>query len=432
MSLLHCSLSLIDLLQATVPLQKFLSLPTPSLTLRNQHARLLPEPLYILFYQATGYDDAFPSSLRVDLGGDLQAAERCATGFLRPVSTEASSWTDSALVYERHPMHIKLEILDRDRSALLSISFGWLPRLGLVIVSLNGLHPRLGSQDLARAPLLHCLLPGDFGTASPLPVHCIVADGRFCFDPSLAGGFAYRWAQQICGLTVPASRVEVRSVETNSFSLDYDTRNFVAVIAAIRARCQARMALETQLDALASNLVPVNLVSNSELVARLSPPTGGPVFASWRPVPSQSQETTDLLKSYYEVFERISSAEPPIAVYQAILERDKTQLQATVYVSFEYPIRPPVFRLRLLVDPYEERPSPDEVDSNLKLIESELNLHLPEEIAGTQDEDLLLTLQVRRLQQCFDIYCRTERSEDFQNRAKICLRSSRFVVVLLR
>lgn len=47
------------------------------------------------------------------------------------------------------------------------------------------------------------LFTGDDGLEDPNPTNAYLNDGSFSFDHKLAGGFAYKWAQTLCGYAFP-------------------------------------------------------------------------------------------------------------------------------------------------------------------------------------------------------------------------------------
>jgi len=108
--------------------------------------------------------------------------------------------------------------------------------------------------------------------------------------------------------------------------------------------------------------------------------------------------------------------------YKAVFKRDKDELQAIIEISAEYPLRPPVFKLSInsidnpfsiseyvrnksalsvLATAEEKCKSPEICNNTLKSIEREVNANIADLIKT--NENMLLTLQLRKLQMCFDI-----------------------------
>ena len=107
------------------------------------------------------------------------------------------------------------------------------------------------------------------------------------------------------------------------------------------------------------------------------------------------------------------------------------QLQALIEVSPEYPVRAPLFRLQHLnkdsasvsypasvkekSDPSALQvasQNPSNYDSNLKLIEIELNAQYYQLTPDELPNDYLLAYQVKKLDMCFDIYVNTLQNSD--------------------
>ncbi|CAI9734695.1 Hypothetical predicted protein [Octopus vulgaris] len=63
-----------SILQATKPVQEYLNMPFDEIRQKHRAARHLPQPLYVLFMQASSYQEACDPDLVVSLEGDHEAA----------------------------------------------------------------------------------------------------------------------------------------------------------------------------------------------------------------------------------------------------------------------------------------------------------------------------------------------------------------------
>ena len=61
--------------QATQPVQEYMNMPLDAQRVQHETARYLPQPLYILYVQATAYKEACDSNLQLKILGDLDVAK---------------------------------------------------------------------------------------------------------------------------------------------------------------------------------------------------------------------------------------------------------------------------------------------------------------------------------------------------------------------
>ena len=67
--------SLMPFTQATQPVQEYMNMPLDAQRLQHETAKYLPQPLYILYVQASAYSEACDPNLEVKILGDLDVAK---------------------------------------------------------------------------------------------------------------------------------------------------------------------------------------------------------------------------------------------------------------------------------------------------------------------------------------------------------------------
>ncbi|KAF9356894.1 hypothetical protein BGX26_004569 [Mortierella sp. AD094] len=119
--------------------------------------------------------------------------------------------------YERFPLDVVIKI-KKDAlvgsHTIVHLRFGYLIRLGVVVVTVEAAP---GILKFDPALILQELFPGDYGEVCPNPEAVFLGMTSYdtlissngaageqksdlVLDPKLAGGYAFRWAQEICGL----------------------------------------------------------------------------------------------------------------------------------------------------------------------------------------------------------------------------------------
>ena len=89
--------------------------------------------------------------------------------------------------------------------------------------------------------------------------------------------------------------------------------------------------------------------------------------------------------------------------YEATLAHESNALKIDVTVSKGYPRVPPRFAVAMVANGSDGDANTSARDPNMDAMEREVNVHF-DELAAATDPSLLLTLQLRRLQMCFDVY----------------------------
>ncbi|KAF9909113.1 hypothetical protein EC991_009023 [Linnemannia zychae] len=320
---------------ADIELVAPMRLGTTELLKRNDVAQLLPQPLYVLFRQACAFSATFGDEVRAEIQGDIAAAQvearvlataqqtaslpkSAQNGSVRAGAVGGGPFNgDSPMLqkdgqiededlgekerrgsesevqnhYERFPLDVIIKI---KKDALVSshtiahLRFGYLMRLGIVVVAVDSAP---GILKLDPSLLLQELFPKDFGEICPNPEAAFLGLTSFDtlvsgdgdvgeqgsdlqLDTKKAGGYAYRWAQELCGLEFlgplsqgwgPILGTEMESLaaeDVASFSQAVlsghgNRRAFLSqVIRMIRNRRRAWKSLERQLEDLDRGVIP--------------------------------------------------------------------------------------------------------------------------------------------------------------------------------
>lgn len=428
---------LANILKATQPVQEYMNMPLDAQRLQHETAKYLPQPLYILYVQASAYSEACDPNLEVKILGDLDVAKAAVEAKVAAREEESDSDQEASdghkrskhrrkkeearleekrkLLTKRHPLQIQLQVHCEDIAAVhLLVSF--LPAFNTVVVA-----PSLSLNEIVSGPvlensallssdlLLSCLFPEDDGSRAPNPssLYQLAKVGITNFSEFVSPvGKPYMWVQRISGLDfLPEELHEV--VAKSSVSLSY----MEATIKAIRTRILARLALQQQLTALEGLTIPQNKNHLQMFPSKISS-----LLNSWSPATLEEFSEQPVLRALIDDgFIKESDM-----LYKAVFERKKVQLRAAVVLSQEYPTTPPFFSIEVCCGKAVIQ------DSSTKAIEGEVNVFYSE--LTEQDSSFnLLANQLRRLQMCFDIYLESGSLNDVQgaesfDREKLFLR----------
>lgn len=403
-----------NILKATQPVQEYMNMPLDAQQAQHETARYLPQSLYILYVQASAYNEACDPHLEVKILGDLDVAKAAmeAKPAVRDIDSDSDQENTEGhkrskhrrkkeearleekrkLLLKKHPLQILIQVKCKDK-ATLDLLFSFLPTFNTVVVS-----PSLNLNEVVSEPvlanstllspdsLLINLFPDDDGNTAPNPssLYQLSKVGMTTFtDFVRLVGKPYMWVQRICGLNFLAKELH-EVLPKSSVSLSH----MEATIKAIRARILARLALQQQLTSLENLTIPGNKNSLQMFPTKISTK-----LTSWQPVTLEEfQERPELKNLIEEGFIQESDM-----LFQAVFERSKVQLKVSVILSQGYPTTPPLFSIAVTCEKTVIR------DSLTKAIEAEVNVFYPE--LTEHDSSLnLLANQLRRLQMCLDIY----------------------------
>ncbi|KAK7934063.1 hypothetical protein WMY93_004959 [Mugilogobius chulae] len=427
-------------MQASLPVQEYLSMPFEQTQKQTEIARHLPPPLYVLFVQANAYGQACDKNLSVSINGDVDEAKALS----KPPEDSQDDESDSDAEEEQektkrrrattggqleekrremlkhHPLSVCVDLKCKDGS-VLHLYFFYLMNLNIMTVKTKVTTPTdfstaISAGDLLSSyTLLNCLYVGDQGKETPNPAN------RYQFDKVGIVSFAdyvgqlghpYMWVQNLGGLHFPSDGSESVCVGSS-----LSASHMEATMKFLRARVQSRLALQKQFASLEHSIIPVssecqNLVP-AKIITRL---------ARW---------TTTTYQDYLELPYTKHVTDAGLAkesdlYFMGVVERGTARLYAAVVMSPRYPEIAPLFSVSLSWK--GERTG--RTDDNLRAIEGEVNM-FKHELQGPRPGHQLFTNQMARLCMCLDVYLETEGQDDSVEgprefpREKMCLRTVR-------
>uniref|UniRef100_A0A8C2WBW1 THO complex 5 n=1 Tax=Cyclopterus lumpus TaxID=8103 RepID=A0A8C2WBW1_CYCLU len=402
------------IMQASIPVQEYLSMPFEQAQIRTEVARHLPPPLYVLFVQANAYGQACDKNLCISISGDVDEAKALS----KPPEDSQDDESDSDAEEEqektkrrrpttggqlddkrremlkRHPLSLCLDLKCKDDS-ILHLYFYYLMNLNIMTVKTKvststDLTTAISAGDLLKSDtLLSCLYTSDQGQETPNPAN------RYQFDKVGIVSFAdyvedlghpYMWVQSLGGLNFPKDPSEV----------SLSASHMESTMKLLRGRLLSRLALHKQFASLEHSIIPVSSECQNLFPAKILSR-----LARWTTTTHQETCLTDLSWGTGKIL-------------------------AAVVMNPRYPEISPLFSLSLSWK--GERSG--RTDDNLRAMESEVNV-FKNELQGPRPGHQLLTNQFLRLCVCLDVYLETEIQDDSVEgpqefpREKMCLRTVR-------
>uniref|UniRef100_A0A8C7L9M0 THO complex subunit 5 n=1 Tax=Oncorhynchus kisutch TaxID=8019 RepID=A0A8C7L9M0_ONCKI len=432
------------IMQASLPVQKYLSMPFQQTQRQTEIARHLPTSLYVLLVQASAYGQACDKSLSVSISGDVDEAkalskppedsqdddsgdsdaeeEQDKTKRRRP--TTGGQLDDKRReMLKRHPLSLCLDLRCKDGS-VLHLFFYYLMNLNIMTVkakvsTATDLTGAISAGELLNSgTLLNCLYANDQGCETPNPSNRYQFDkvGISSFGDYVAElGHPYLWVQSLGGLKFPSDAPEVCVWPSHCSSLS--ASHMESTMKLLRGRVLSRLALHKQFSSLEHSIVPVSCECKhlfpAKVLSRL---------ARWTTI--THQEYTNLV--FTQHVSEAGLARETDLFFMAVLERGTARLQAAVLLNPRYPVISPLFAVSISWK--GERSG--RTDDNLRAMESEVNI-FKSELQGPRPGHQLLTNQVARLGVCLDVYLETDGQDDSVEgprefpREKMCLRTVR-------
>ncbi|XP_076863253.1 THO complex subunit 5 homolog isoform X1 [Brachyhypopomus gauderio] len=428
------------IMQASLPVQEYLSMPFERVQKQAEVARHLPPPLYVLLVQASAYGQACDKNLSVSISGDVDEAKALS----RPPEDSQDDESDSDAEEEqqntkrrratvgvqlddkrremlkRHPLSLCVELKCKEGS-MLHLFFYYLMNLNIlsvkVKVSASDLSGAISAGELLNPEsLLNCLYASDHGQETPNPANRYQFDkvGIVTFADYVAElGHPYVWVQNLGGLHFSSDRPQVEGPHSS-----LSASHMESSMKLLRGRLQARLALHKQFSSLEHNIVPVSSECQhlfpAKVVSRL---------AHW----TMMSHDDFMELSFVQHVVKAGLVQETDLFFMAVVERGTARLQAAVVLNPRYPEVTPLFSLSLLWK--GERSG--RTDDNLRAMESEVNV-FRSELQGPRPGLQLLTNQIQRLCVCLDVYLETESQvcdgsegpREFP-REKMCLRTAR-------
>ncbi|XP_031441117.1 THO complex subunit 5 homolog, partial [Clupea harengus] len=428
------------IMQASLPLQEYLSMPFEHVQKQTEVARHLPPPLYVLLVQASAYGQACDKNLSVSISGDVDEAKALS----KPPEDSQDDESDSDAEEEqntkrrrptvggqlddkrkemlkRHPLSLCIDLKCKDGS-VLHLFFYYLMNLNILTVKAkvstsSHLTAVVSAGELLNSDtLLNCLYTSDQGKETPNPANRYQFDkvGILTFSDYVGDlGHPYLWVQSLGGLQFPSDNPE-NVVMGSKLSASHMERT----VKLLRSRLQSRLALHKQFISLEHSVVPVSAECQdlfpAKVISRL---------ARWNAITYPEFEEMPMVQHVLKA----GLAHETDLFFMAVVERGTARLQATVVLNPRYPDVTPLFSISLLWK--GERSGL--TDDNLRAIESEVNVFRAE-LQGPRPGHQLLTNQLQRLCLCLDVYLETESQvcdgsegpREFP-REKMCLRTAR-------
>uniref|UniRef100_A0A8C2K7Y8 THO complex 5 n=1 Tax=Cyprinus carpio TaxID=7962 RepID=A0A8C2K7Y8_CYPCA len=422
-----------NIMQASLPVQEYLSMPFEQMQKQAEVARHLPPPLYVLLVQAAAYGQACDKTLSVNISGDVDEAKALSR---RPEdSQEDESDSDAEeeqqntkrrratvgvqledkrkAMLRRHPLSLCVDLKCKDGS-VLHLVFYYLMNLNILTVktkvsTATDLSGAVSAGELLNSEsLLNCLYASDHGKETPNPANRYQFDkvGITTFADYVSDlGHPYVWVQKLGGLQFSSD-----GAQNVIFALS--ASHMEKTMKLLRGRLQARLALHKQFSSLEHSIIPVSSECQHLFPAKV-------VSGLTRWTMMSYQEFTHVLKAGLVCETDL--------FFMAVVERGTARLLAAVVLNPRYPEVMPLFSLSL----HWKGERSGRTEDNLRAMESEVNVFRAE-LQGPRPGLQLLTNQIQRLCVCLDVYLETESQvcdgsegpREFP-REKMCLRTAR-------
>ncbi|XP_072164006.1 THO complex subunit 5 homolog [Diadema setosum] len=409
---------LTTILQSTVPVQEYLSMPLNEIRSQHQLAKLLPRPLYILYVQANAYHEACDGSMTLKIEGDAETA-LSALSTSSMVDDDSDSDNEDTLSESKrrrktigdkleeqrekilavHPLQVIMTLRFKG-GTLLTLTFNYLIVLQIITV---GVHCKLGGTVsqvansagdlLSSTNLLSHLYPGDDGKDSPSATNAYQL-GKIGMESLSAYisrvGHPYRWAQWLGGLDFLPSNDGQAVKATSTVSASH----MEATVKALKARVKARLALNQQLLSLEKHNLQVPAAS-----INLFPTKVCSMLKSWTKLTHDDFQALPFMRGHPSA----ALLQESHSVFQTYMDRGSAQLQAVILLGLDYPAQPAHFILNLAWQGQHNATN----NSHIRDMEAEVNIHFGE-LIGKNTVNHLLTNQLQRLLMCLDVFLETQ------------------------
>ncbi|XP_056384678.1 THO complex subunit 5 homolog isoform X3 [Hyla sarda] len=428
-----------SIMQASLPVQEYLSMPFDCMHKQYETARHLPAPLYVLFVQAGAYSQACDKKLLVSIEGSVEEAK----ALFKPPEDSQVQLSHAVLKYDimsschgapvlddesdsdaeeeqttkrrrptlgvqlddkrkemlkRHPLCVSLIVKCKDNSSL-NLTFYFLMNLNIITVKAkvvpgSELASSINAGELINTDtVLSGLYPGDDGKKTPNPANQYQFDKVGILDLSdyiSELGHPYLWVQTMGGLHFPTDQPQPSIVADNTLSASHMEKT----IKLLRSRLLSRLSLYKQFASLEHGIIPVsgecqNLFP-AKVISRLT---------RWNMITYEDYVVLPYTKDVVES----GLAQETHLYYSLMIERGTAKLHGAVVLNPGYCLIPPLFSLCL--NWKGERSSRN--DENIRVMESEINVYY-KELSGPSPGFQLLTNQLQRLCMLLDVYLETE------------------------
>lgn len=425
---------LASILETTKPVQEYLGLPLDYRREQTSLARLLPDPLYILYTQVLAYSEACDQLVEVKVTGDMDEAKKVREELNKGVEDEDSQGEEvteqdsqdqdtelmgkknrrgksvgktqddkKAKLLVQHPLSVRLTVKTKASGDQIILVLGYLPGLGVVVVQVQ-----LGLQDsslsgmaLQVSSILSHLYPEDCGTRSPNPVNEYQLSRVGLSEPLSTllsdNCHPYRWAQKLAGLDFLNCAPGTEGGPPSRPSPSFSKLHLESTLGLLRARLVARTDLQLQLTSLArskpvlSDLLPTDL-------ADIFPVRTQSRLRSWTPMDWETYSREEFSKHLIQH----KVVDENDFFFKAQCNRDKAILTALVTLKPTYPAEAPIFCLSLTQGDQVQNLANSEM---IREVEAELNTGWEDQLGleGKVDRPGLLALMLHRLLVLLDL-----------------------------
>eukprot|EP00939_MAST-03C_sp_MAST-3C-sp1_P005451 g5451.t1 len=359
----------------------------------------LPLPLYVLFSQISGFNDAFRTGLNIEVNQkrkrdeyededteEEEEEEEEEEGEEVPTKRGGKECLDALF----KPFYMTVDVsfpVDANKSdSFCSLRFSFLPKLHIMtVLPLDGAaKSAIPIDEVERA--LKNLFPGDSGNALPSSSarHAFAAAAASNSASSMVTntlpkkcGQAFRWLQLLAGL--------------QSMGADAPTPAEVATQTILR-RLHDRLSSRCKLQHILRGVRAFDYKASA--AASLFPDRIVAEIASWLETTTEARDDASGRRTFY-----------------GVLKNKKQGLNFVVEIPAAYPIEAPRFFVNMSqitevesnATAYVKHLSANRqyLGGDLQEMETEVNIHY-EELLTSVDSNLVLSLQITRLRMCFD------------------------------
>ncbi|XP_015790808.1 THO complex subunit 5 homolog B [Tetranychus urticae] len=399
---------LMSVVEAAQPLQSQLGLPLQVNDNQHEKASYLSRPMYVLFVNACAMKEAYKENFAVSINGNVDEAK--ATQFSNIIEDEESAESDAEdrkgkrhrkskmdkkelmmkKLISAHPLSVNLNFADKESGTKLSLEFFHMINLNIITVKVN----ITGEYDISRSELLGShildnLFEKDDGLTSPnIANDYQLKAARIDNFSDLSNkiGYAYKWAQTLCGLNFLPRDEDKQSV----------SYNFTQIMDIIKSRFTHRtglhqiiLELERGSVSLPSSLVSVAFNKMSCLIK------------DWKPSSLDEWLTVTTGQNMFD-FSLIDGSEH---FFKVTLVRGSASLKALVALPTDYPNSSPLFQLTL--NWQSEKTS--SMDTSLRDLEYYVNIKCIESVLESE-KIRTLAIQIYTLCVGFDTFLEAEQN----------------------
>nr|XP_054749102.1 THO complex subunit 5 homolog A-like [Lytechinus pictus] len=409
---------LTNILEATIPVQQYLSMPFNDIRSQHQLAKLLPRPLYFLYVQANAYHEACDGSMTLKIEGDAETASSTLSASNEDEEDSDSDNEESLSeskrrrktmgdkleeqrqkILAKHPLQVIMTLRFKG-GTFLTLTFNYMMVLQIITVNveikLGGTVQQVANSAsglLSPSNLLSLLFPGDDGKESPNATNAYQLSKIGMNDlASYVGqiGHPYCWAQWFGGLDFLSDG----DSNTVKASARVSNSHMESTVKALKARVKARLDLNRQLVSLEAKTIAVPAAS-----INLFPTKICSSLKSWTTITAEDFQMIPFLRGHPSA-DRLDGSH---TIFQAMMERRSAKLQVLILLGLDYPNQPPHFILNLQWQ--GQRNSNN--DLHIRDMEAELNIHYGE-LIGKKTVNYLITNQLQRVLMCLDVYLETQ------------------------